>query len=312
MFSMLMTLMGFSQNAILVSEQSYFENRSSQYQDWLEVSGLDQVLKVKTIRTTENNLTLFLEFHTEDPNSCWVQWTELQDHFAATSNISLQEQLFYKLVALMNVPQEYCTIKLYDTYNLEKKPCFFANISLAQGRINLQTDRCRKRKVSFNGNLKQLNLKQPVSRNFHSNLSGEVLADLFYHYAKNKFQNHYCCANDMKADIKILELTPTMIRLQVDDVKKQILAKSRGTEFCEKNDCESIIKEQLFFTVTFDKHSSGITMNVDVEASFGSASANPSDKTAYTYMDETFNEILRDYATEVTNDVHQIIVNLGK
>ena len=295
----------------LGKDQSFFEARAREYQDWLEDSGLDQILKVKTIRI-EEEATLFLAFHTEDANTCWIQWQALEDQFGRTSPVSLAERLFHRMVASMNLAQELALIRLYDTYDLAKKPCFSGVISFSNGQVRQDITRCKKKKITFNGHLETLTVRQPVSRVFHSNLDSEVLTDLFYHYAKNKYQNHYCCSEDMKANIKVLENTGNKLRLRIDDVKKQILAEGRAAAFCETEDCEEINKEQLFFTVVFEPLTPGTRMNITLDAAYGKDVDGSRGRAAYTFMGASFDEALADYATEVTNDIHRIILDLGR
>ena len=295
----------------LTKDRSFFESRTLEYQSWLERSGLGQVLKVKTIKIKEE-ATLFLAFHTEDANTCWVQWKALGDQFPKYSPVSLPERLFHRMVASMNLPQEKARIRFYNTYDLEQKPCFSGVIFFQDGQVRWETSRCKRKKITFNGHLETLDVRKPVSRVFHSNFDSKFLSDLFYHYAKNKYQNHYCCSEDMLANIVVLESTDQKLRLQIDDVKKQIISEERVPDFCETRDCDEINKEQLFFTVVFEPLEPGLRINITLDAAYGMDRDGSRGRAAYTFMEDAFDEVLTNYVTEVTNDIHRIILDLGR
>ncbi len=108
----------------LTKDSEFFEKQKLEYQRWLDHSGLGSILQVHAIEVKPQQLSLYLAFPYEDIDSIMVAWRELKTAFEKEQALTLEQELFYKMVHLMEVRQSLANVQIYDTYDLRKEPLF--------------------------------------------------------------------------------------------------------------------------------------------------------------------------------------------
>lgn len=135
----------------LVKDAGFFNQQKDTYQRWLDHSGLGEVLHVEELKVEEERLSLYLGFPYSDIDSIVRAWEALKREFEMESPLSLEQQLFYKAVNLMEVRQSLVDVQVYDTYDLRREPLFFRGIYFDEGRVKVEESnpRAKIREVKF-------------------------------------------------------------------------------------------------------------------------------------------------------------------
>ena len=89
----------------LTKDSEFFQKQAQLYQRWLDHSGLGKLLKVHTIEVKPQELSLYLAFPFEDIDSVATAWKLLKTSYDRAHPVTLEQELFYKLVNLMEVRQ---------------------------------------------------------------------------------------------------------------------------------------------------------------------------------------------------------------
>ncbi len=122
----------------LTRDASFFQQQTRVYQKWLDHSGMGSLLRVREVGVSPNRLTLYLEFTQTDVSAAVQAWWQLKSSFDSQQPISLEQQLFYKMTALMEVEQHQADIQLFDSYSPQRGPLFYRRVYFNFGHVQVE------------------------------------------------------------------------------------------------------------------------------------------------------------------------------
>ena len=140
-----------AQEQELKNDTAYFNQQMGVYQEWLDSSGIGEVLGVREYEVKENFLTLYLEFlvsRNDYEESCLdtiiTQWKKMKWHFDTLRDISLEQQLFYKQVSIMNLDPTQTGVAVFDNYNINEFSHFLRGMYFQDGevKVEMETVKC--------------------------------------------------------------------------------------------------------------------------------------------------------------------------
>ena len=76
----------------------------------------------------EKELSLYLSFPFSNMDSIISVWNITKNNFEQDASLSLEQQLFYKAVNLMEVRQSSISVQIYDTYDLREEPNLVSSV----------------------------------------------------------------------------------------------------------------------------------------------------------------------------------------
>lgn len=293
----------------LTLDRDFFEVAAMKdYQAWLETSGIGKVLSVRKVQVKEQELTLFLEFYSTDDDICRAQWNQLKQDFAEKNKaISLAQQLFYKMVSVLDAPQRLANIKIYDVYTKSQPYCLFIDIRFRNGKVMLTEDfyRCKDEKRFVQVNAIPLDgLKDETKALYKEGFSKTALFNLILEYANGKYKN--ICGDTEPVEITLLE-RDQVLRFRVDDLCKEILKGSRNPWYCRIFDCNYITRERITFTITFTELKKGILLGIEIDGRYSSGYYRDVGRHGFHPMDDNFKQDLVDYADIVKLEIQEKI-----
>ena len=118
---------------------SFFNDQVKLYQRWLDNAGLGDYVQFKELGVRERSLAIYLEFKSDNINWVVNAWGKMKRAYEENSTLSLEQQLFYKAEALMEVRQSSLSVELYDTYDYRKTPLFERAIYFDEGIVKVQS-----------------------------------------------------------------------------------------------------------------------------------------------------------------------------
>ncbi len=288
----------------LEEDREFFESSSWKYQDWLENTGLGQVLKVHTIRVEPQKVTLYLAFHQEEPNRCWEQWRLLDQMMKQQWQQSLEERLFYTMTVLFNLPGTAASIQVYNTYNLNRRPCFYKGITQPGERIEVVADRCRIKSIRPEEDLEDLDLRSALVFNPDLSLPNTQFLDYVIDYfRRQRLYGGRLRHVSLHPELTILERSADHLLLKVANLPRTVLASDRNPDFCMYFDCNSIQTEQLLFR--FEQTEAG--WQVRVEGWFTTEGGSGYGRSARHFMDHSFNRDINNYTLAFCHQINDYI-----
>ena len=296
----------------LTTDALFFEQQKEAYQRWLDHSGLGQVLRVETIKVEPNELALYLSFPYNDIDTIMVAWQKLKQTFDQTRPISLERQLFYKMVNLMEVRQTLANIQIYDTYDLRKEPLFFRGIYFAEGNVKVETSDPRSK-------IREVNIRPPSFEEmkktsveaFKQRYSRNNVYNSIYEYAKARYERTVCDNRDPK--VRILE-NEEVLRFEVFDLCKEVLIDDSNPLLCRilqklGHHCNWVKRELLVFTITYKSLEDGFRLHIEIDGKYGSGYYDQVRRGGYLSMEIDFDDYLERYADEFKERLKSEILN---
>ena len=289
----------------LLADQAFFvQTGKNEYQEWLNDSGIGQVIKVRSVEVSEDQVILFLAFYAEDLNYCIAAWRQLKKDFAAKKAISLEQALFYKMIVMMDVPQEQAIIRIYST--LEDQDYYFGGIHFEKGQVRV-LDQLNSRSETRFVEVSPTNLdslKGEAKARFYKKYDKAKIFNLVLNYAKDKYPN--ICGEKGGGEIQVLE-KGVVLRFRVDDLCREILKSSRNPWYCRFFNCNYIKRERITFLVTYSKMERGVQIGVEVDGRYSSGYYKEVGRKGYHLMDDNFKEDLEEYADIVKLEIEAAI-----
>lgn len=285
------------------TENDSLKHLETAYQTWLEETGISQILKVHTIRQTNSQTTLYLAFHTEDPAACFAKWQLLDQGFKQVEGRQVEEVLYYQLSFLLPINGPKPVIQIYDTYNLDIRPCFFLNIELENQIPVSNLTRCKIKPAGLTKDTLNLNLPEPAQHDFYYNLGeNHRYSDILLSFLKNKFFNHYCCNDTMKAPFVVLEHSDSDLKLRFDDIAPEKLDLP-----CHKRNCDDWVKEKLYFNASFSDEPGKTVVKLEITSAYSGAN----NSGAYERRPMDFDHQMKTFAQQLLNDMEAMVVKLN-
>ncbi len=289
----------------LSEDTIFFQDQAQVYQRWLENSGLGGVLKVHTIELDTkgvDTLSLYLAFHTDDTDFIINAWEQLKQDFESRSPLTLEQQLFYKMIQLTEIDERQGNVQLYDTYDLSELPCFFVGVQYSENEVEVVESICRSeiRDVYIPANnLSGLKKKtESTIRTVNLDTKLEVFASIL-RFAKQRFKiNDQQEENEclVKSALRVRE-KGQVLRFEADNLCRHVLygeSNSLLGAICKRLpicNWSSIKRERLSFIITVDEQaaSNALKLTCEIDGKY-SDSWFSSSRGSYKPMEGVFDE----------------------
>ena len=286
----------------LRQDTDFFNRQKETYQRWLGRSGLGNVLKVESIDVKEQRLSIYLGFPYDDIDSIVRTWEVLKREFEAERPITLEQQLFYKAVNLMEVRQSLVDVQIYDTYDLRKEPLFFRGIYFEDGQVKVEESNPKSKVKEVRISPANINGMKGLSEaQFRQAFSRESVYERVLGYARKRYGSTGCEQRSPK--VRLLE-NETVLRFEVEDLCREVLTDeanpllARILNSCCGQDYNWVKRELLSFLVTHRElpGGQGFQLTIEVDGKYGSGIYEKVQRGGYLSMEVDFDDYLERYA----------------
>lgn len=293
----------------LRTDEAFFLEQAQLYQSWLEETGLGDFIHFKELGVREKALAIYLEFKSDDIDWVVNAWGVMKRAFEAKSDLTLEQQLFYKAEALMEVRQSVLSVELYDTYDYRKMPLFQRAIYFDEGQVKSQRSD-PKSKIEY-VELPVPNMRgseKVASEEFRQRYNKASFFSCIVDYAKKRFEKAVC--SDRYPEVRVLE-DNEVLRFRVVDLCKEVLI-DESSVVCGwlksfGYDCNWAKRELLTFTITYEETLDGIRLKVEIDGKIGSGFYANVRRGGYISMESDRDEELTEYATTFANDLRKML-----
>ena len=300
-----------AQTENLTKDEPFFKEQADLYQKWLNHSGLGKILKVHALEVNPKELSLYLSFNTEDTDLVIAQWEQLKSDFTKQHSLSLEQQLFYKMIHLMEIRQGIGNVQLYDTYDLKLEPCFYVGIYFEDGVVRVDSSGCKSkvRKIAIDPS-DLGNMKKVAVADFKKQFDKTTVFNKIYNYAEKKFQKEVC--QNRYPKVRLRE-SKENLRFEVIDLCREVLTDAANPTLCRLlqtigYDCNWVKREKLDFIITYNNTPTGFELNLTIDGKYGSGYYEKVERGGYISMEIDFDEYLEVYADEFSEKLRRVIL----
>lgn len=296
-------------------DKAFFKAQEAVYQQWLEDAGLGEILKVQEVEVEPDLVSLYLAFHFTDIDSMFNAWNQLKVEFDQRNDITLEQQLFYKFIHILDIPESDGNVQVFDKYTLEKY-CLYWGIYFEEGEVKSEHEHlCNKFSKTFQIDPVDFSTAKKITADSIKNrLTRSKVFDEIFRFARQRFEQPAC---DDRIPLVRLRENKTVLRFEADDLCREVLLDETNHVLCRianrlRFSCNTISRERLNFTFTYEPTEEGFQLSCEIDGKYASGSFGRKPKRGdYKNMEEgTFKEYLELYADLFIQDLRQILVRL--
>jgi hypothetical protein len=298
----------------LTKDSAFFQKQAQLYQRWLDHSGLGKLLKVHTIEVKPQELSLYLAFPFENIDSVVTAWKLLKTGYESSHPVTLEQELFYKMVNMMEVHQSLANVQLYDTYNPRKEPLFFRGISFVDGWVYVEEPKIKfvPDNITEEIFLKPAdfkNMKTWSVQDFQQKYDRQTVYNKIYECARQRFERKVCDQRNPK--VRLLE-NQEVLRFEVVDLCREVLTDEANPTLCRilraaGFDCNWVKREMLIFEITHRETPTGFQLKIELDGKYGSGLYETVRRGGYLSMEIDFDDYLERYSDGFREYLRQCI-----
>ena len=298
----------------LTQDRVFFEAQGKTYQRWLDHSGLGQYLQVRYVEVKPEQLSLFLSFPFQDLDSIRQAWYSLKTAFEAESPLTLEQQLFYKCAALMEVRQSLVDVRIFSTYDLREEPLFARAIyfDAALGRVEVESSDPMDVRRTIELNPRPVNGgKTPSVADFQRQYTRERVYRCLYSHLRTRYERRVY--DDRHPTVTLLE-NEEVLRFEVVDLQREVLTDAANPLLCELlrglgYDCNWVKRERLVFTIAHEPTPTGFRLVITLDGKYGSGFYKSVSRGGYLSMEVDFDDYLQHYADRLRTELREVLLN---
>lgn len=280
-------------------DMALLDRQKASYQRWLDNSGLGRVLRVFSANEEGEHFDLYLAFQYTDIDSIRVAWEALKNEVEERGNTSLEQELFYKMVSVFEVPQWNARVQAYDTYDLRFQPLFFRGIYFEDGQVKVEQSNPKYANRGFD--LPRLDLSgfnDLSSTGVTSSLGRREVYELVFRFAREKFEKKGC--DGQSPNISLLE-NSQVLRFEIKNICQAVLAEEASPAICKileslGLDCKWKKQELLTFLFSYTPTERGFELKMELDGKYGPQRYENLPRGTYRNMEPEFKGYLEDYA----------------
>lgn len=284
----------------LTQDKSFFNQQKILYQRWLDHTGLGDFLQVRELEVKEDELTLFLEIPLVGIDSIVQAWHFVKTEFELHHPITLEQQLFYKMVSLMEVRQSVARVAIFDTYDLRKEPLFLRGIYFEDGGIQVveNNPKSKIREIHFTSVEWQSQRKWVTQSQMKLAYDKAVVFERIYKFVEAYFEQSTC--QNRNPEVRLLE-SRAVLRFEAIDLCRVVLTDAANPLLCQflheiGLDCNWVKREKLDFTIAYQEQPEGFSLHITLDGKYGSGLYDKVGRGGYYSMEIDFDEYLENYA----------------
>lgn len=263
-----------------------FKSRITLFEDWINRSNLKSVLQIHDFQVLDS--TIKVNFYVNDSlakNSSSKLWKKLTQEYKARNKLSLEYELFYRLIHFLEVQPNQLVIGISDSYNLLDIPCVSGFIKYENGRLINSVSICRSQ--TSNNKIEDFNLEEEIKKSVvlkSKNLNGDMARRIILEKSDNYFFSRH---NTHLIPIQIN--SDSLLSFRLIEIKEEVFDKS----FFQRFNPYEILTFVFFFTEDPD---GGVEILGKVYGKYGFGLIKPvSVDKGYRDMEPEYQQKLQDY-----------------
>lgn len=297
----------FAQESKFHDDGDFFIKQKSVYQSWLNQIGIGKTLEVCrwVVKPEQKKIFVKLRINHTTGDSAIYTWRRLQKDFGEASPLTLEEELFLKMLYIMEIEPNQAELSITHKTKSGQLPFFHAKIVYDKSR-QIVFKSCSRSEVADSVSISRFRIK-PGHITYDEILNNkeigiewtEKLLDSLLSKLKEYFEHK--ATED--TEIHSYRFGPGKFRVRVKNIKSEVISGDKGILSPH---------EYLVFTIVLKKKAEGLLFDCIVDGKYGFAlwkqrengfrDMHPKYEKELTIYAECFsNEILRKYIRKVLN-----------
>lgn len=263
----------------LRERETFFESQQAVYQEWLDQTGMGKVLKVEALGVKDTQVDLYLSL--PNPNVIqkgedragyfFANYRNIRQQFNRQNSLSLEQQLFLKMLHIMELEPSQATVQLYDTYDVTEDVLGFYGVYYEEDEI----------KVDSSG---YMGTRHGVAVYVHLDEAAEcdlqlpkkhkpqqVFACIKHFFTERvRQQTNQASCQDYAKKVIAFPISENSFQVSLKPVCKEVLKNQNNPVICDwlqrlGFNCNTIKSEWLTYTFTISPEASGYQLDCYID-----------------------------------------------
>ncbi|MEM7512281.1 MAG: hypothetical protein AAF388_15200 [Bacteroidota bacterium] len=234
------------------------------------------------------------------------------------NGLTLEEQLFYKMLFFMELRQGAANVQIYDTYDLRKEPLFFRGIYFSTEEEKVLVESSNPKSQTQEIQIPIAGIKQQTGH------AGKAIEEIdknklflyIENFAKAKYLVNTCENRNPMYESRI---NGEVLKIKVLDLCRVVLVDNTSGPICSILNsigyaCNTSVREMLDFTISVEQKegTKEAILHMEINGKFGSGYYSEVGRGAYQEMElePRFKEHIIDYAELFASDLAKYLRNL--
>lgn len=299
----------------LARDSAFFRKQIPEFQRWLDHSGLGRTLHVRECEA-DTLLKVYLGFQYKDVDSIQNAWETLKIETERRQNQSLEALLFFRAMGCFDVDRDHLSLRIYDTYDLDKDFCFKRKIYSLEGQIKVDSiSKCRGAKKDYvpiqPGDLSKFRSGQkcpPIAKRVTKAIVFEKTKAFF----RERYATKTCALRRVRAEFTIDAPNLDDQELVVINLCDEIIREDQPG-LCQAlqyfgHDCNWKKNEKITIRLTYRKNGEGFILDLSVEGRYGAGPYETEGRRGYHDMETDFDPELSEYTKRLAHDLNRYLL----
>lgn len=306
----------FSQAENLAADSAFFHGQIPEFQRWLDHTGLGATLRAREFEA-DTLLKLYLEFQFTDPDSVQNAWESLQLETRLRHGEDLETLLFFRALGCFDVDRDHLSLRIYDTYDLDKDFCFKRKIYYLDGLLTVDSvSRCRGPKTDYipiqPGDLAKVRPGQktaPIAKR----VSKAAVFEKTKAFLTKRYAAKRCTGRPVRLAFTVDAPNLDDQELVVFNLCDEIIREDQPT-LCQAlryfgHDCNWKKNEKITIRLRYRPNGDGFLLDLSVEGRYGSGFYETEGRRGYHDMETDFDAELSEYTKRLVRELNQYLLD---
>ena len=299
----------------LAHDSTFFRQQIPEYQRWLDHTGLGRTLRIREYEA-DTLLKIYLQFQYSAPDSVQNAWETLRLETERRQSQTLEDLLFFRALGCFDVDRDHLSLRIYDTYDLDKDFCFKRKIYVLDGLLIVDsTSRCRGPKEDYipiqPGDLARLRSGQKTPA-----IARRVTKAAVFEKTKTFLTERYaaktCAARAVRVEFTVDAPNLDDQELVVLNLCDEIIREDQPG-LCQAlryfgHDCNWKKNEKITIRLRYRRNGEGFILDLSVEGRYGSGLYETEGRRGYHDMETDFDAELSEYTKRLAQDLNQYLL----
>lgn len=302
------------QSSNYAQDSSFFKAQLPEFQRWLDQTGMGKTLRVREFEA-DTMLKLYLQFQYSDPDSVQNAWETLKIAVEQNSAQPLESILFFRAMGCFDVDRDHLSVRIYDTYDLDKDYCFKRKIYASHNIITVDSvTRCRGPVKDFipiqPGHL-QIRKGQKTPQN-DARVSKQAVFEASKNFLRQRFASKTCAGRTVRTEFTIDAPNLDDLEFVVFNLCDEIISEQQPG-FCAAlqyfgHDCNWKKNEKITIRLNYRAQKPGFILDIAVEGRYGSGFYETEGRRGYHDMETDFGAELNEYAKRFKSELNAYLL----
>jgi len=295
----------------LARDSAFFRKQVPEYQRWLDHTGMGRTLRIREVEA-DTLLKVYLQFQYNDPDSVQNAWETLKIAAERRQPQSLEALLFFRATGCFDVDRDHLSLRIYDTYDLDKNFCFKRKIYALDGRLTTDsTSKCRGFKKDYipihPGDLSKVRAGQKTPANAKRVSKAAVFEKTKTFFTK-RYTTKTCPGRNVRTtfitDAPNLDDQELVVMNLCDEIIREEQPGLCAALHYFGHDCNWKKNEKITLRLTYRKNGDGFLLDLSVEGRYGAGPYETEGRRSYHDMETDFDAELSEYTKLLARELN--------